>query len=106
MTGVGMEISAGSVSDLGTVYLLHFDQRFKHAGHYLGWTRDLPRRIERHFKGHGSRLVQVVVDAGIGISVVRTWSGGRDLERRLKKRGGRSRLCPFCLKERASCRGG
>lgn len=80
----------------GTVYLLHFSRRYKHAGHYLGWTRDLDRRVRRHLDRHGSRLVQVVVEAGIGVEVARTWPGGRGRERQLKKQGGRSRMCPIC----------
>lgn len=80
----------------GTIYLLHFDRRYKHAGHYLGWTRDLAARVARHFEGHGSRLVRAVVLAGIGIQVARTWEGDRKEERRLKKQGGRARLCPVC----------
>jgi len=80
----------------GTVYLLHFDRRFKHAGHYLGWTRDLDRRVRRHLARHGSRLVRAVLLAGITLRVARTWVGGRERERQLKKQGGRARLCPIC----------
>jgi len=85
--------------DEGTVYLLHFDRRYRHAGHYLGWTSNLSRRVRRHLAGHGSRLVQMVVGAGINIRVARTWAGGRARECQLKKQGGRSRLCPICKSE-------
>ncbi|MGA4993862.1 hypothetical protein [Nonomuraea bangladeshensis] len=81
----------------GTVYLLHFDQPYKHARHYIGWTPgDLNRRLRQHRNGTGARLTQVITAAGIGFVVARTWDGGRNLERSLKKRGGASRSCPLC----------
>lgn len=81
---------------MGTIYLLHFDRPYKHARHYLGWTRDLPARIARHFSGHGSKLMRAVQRAGIGAKVVRTWPGDRHLERALKNRKNGCRLCPEC----------
>lgn len=42
------------------------------------------------------RLMQVVAAAGITWECVRTWTGGRELERRLKRQGGLSRHCPTC----------
>lgn len=80
----------------GTIYLIHFDQRFGHAGHYLGWAKNLEARVAHHRKGTGARLLQVVNQAGIDWNVVKTWQGDRHLERRLKNRGGASRLCPAC----------
>ena len=65
----------------GTVYLLHFERPYKHARHYLGFAEDLERRLELHRAGRGARLVEVVVAAGIGFQLVRTWEGDRTLER-------------------------
>lgn len=79
-----------------TVYLIHFSEPYKHAKHYLGSTDDLPGRLTAHRKGYGSRLMEVVTEAGIEWQVVRTWKGGRELERRLKRRHGSPRLCPIC----------
>jgi hypothetical protein len=87
------------------VYLLHFDRPYgpgggangrSTAGHYTGTTTNLPRRLREHARGEGARLIAVVQEAGIGWTLARTWPGGRDLERRLKKRGGASRRCPLC----------
>jgi predicted GIY-YIG superfamily endonuclease len=78
------------------VYLLHFTQRYKHAGHYLGSTTDLSHRLAAHQAGQGARLLAVVAAAGIGWELARTWDGGRERERQLKRRGGRARLCPLC----------
>ena len=79
-----------------TVYLLHFDRRYAHAGHYIGVASNLERRIHQHRKGRGSRLMEVVTQAGIDFTVSRTWEGDRQKERQLKKQGGASRLCPVC----------
>jgi len=40
----------------GVIYLLHFDQPYKHAKHYTGWTEDLLHRLDRHAAGNGARL--------------------------------------------------
>ena len=33
-------------SQLGVIYMLHFDQPYKHARHYVGWTDDLLDRLD------------------------------------------------------------
>jgi hypothetical protein len=85
----------------GTVYLLHFDRPLSHARHYLGFAEDggLEDRLERHRSGRGSKLMAAVVQAQIGFSLVRTWAGNRDFERRLKKRKCAGRICPVCSPE-------
>lgn len=90
---------------MGTVYLLHFDERYKHAGHYLGFAdekRSLHCRLHEHATGYGARLTQVVREAGIGWQLARTWRGDRKLERRLKNMGGAARICPICKAQKAS----
>jgi len=81
----------------GTVYLLHFDQPFGHARHYMGWASDgnLERRLAHHASGTGANLLRHVGKAGIGWELVRTWAGDRSLERRMKARG-HARACPVC----------
>ena len=85
------------------VYLLHFDTRYHHAGHYLGSTDNLAARLAAHAAGRGARLIEVIVAAGITFRLARTWEGGRRRERQLKKQGGASRRCPLC---KACTRGG
>ncbi|MFI7447910.1 hypothetical protein ACIBQX_10470 [Nonomuraea sp. NPDC049714] len=81
----------------GTVYLLHFERPYKHARHYIGWTPgDLNRRLRQHRNGTGARLMAVITAEGIDFVVARLWTGGRNLERSLKRRGGASRCCPLC----------
>jgi hypothetical protein len=89
-----------------TVYLLHFTDpatgaaaRYKHAGHYTGFVRSsesLKSRLDAHREGRGARLTAVIVAAGLGFELARTWPGGRARERQLKRQGGASRHCPLC----------
>jgi hypothetical protein len=82
----------------GTAYLLCFDRPHMHARHYLGWTADpLQDRLHDMLAGRGlPRLMRAVHAAEIGWTLVRTWPGTRDLERRLRAQGTRARLCPRC----------
>jgi predicted GIY-YIG superfamily endonuclease len=85
------------VTAAGTVYLLHFDQPYKHARHYVGWTaRNVGRRLAEHAAGRGARLLAVVREAGIGWQLARMWPGGRARERQIKRQGGHARHCPLC----------
>jgi len=83
-------------SPLGVIYLLHFDQPYRHARHYVGWTEDLLERLDHHAKGSGARLVAVIWKAGIGFTCVRICEGTRCTERAIKNAGGAVRYCPAC----------
>ncbi len=81
------------------LYLLHFEPRYRHAGHYLGYAGDTERRIAEHRRcgDRSSPLVRAAIAAGATVTVARLWPGGdRTLERRLKRGGGLSRHCPTC----------
>ncbi len=82
----------------GTVYLVCFDEPYRHARHYSGYAGPgmLAWRMAHHRAGSGSNLLRVVAEAGIGWQLVRTWPGTRADERRLKRRGGATRSCPRC----------
>lgn len=92
------------MSIAGTLYLLHFEPKFKHAQHYLGWTSDVDVRVERHLNGRGSPLVKAAVAAGCEVTIAATWDGTRSDERALKQKTKSRRLCPIC-KERAKVNG-
>jgi hypothetical protein len=84
-------------------YLLHFDEPIGdlsnprgQAQHYLGSSDDVPARLADHAAGHGARLTQVVKERGIGWRLVRTWPGGRAVERALKDLHAGRQLCPEC----------
>lgn len=88
------------MSRKGSTYLIHFDSRYRHAGHYIGWTKEkFPRkRLDAHRDGTGARLLRVLKDHGIGWKLARVWMGTtRDDERALKKfKNAAARLCPYC----------
>src|SRR5262249_60539998 len=58
---------------MSTVYLIHFNQKYHHAGHYIGLTDDLDARLECHTSGNGARLMEVITSAGITWQLARTW---------------------------------
>jgi len=89
------------------VYLIHFAKPLGdlanprgQAQHYLGYTEDLEQRLEAHSFGNGSAIMAAVSEAGIPWRLVRTWEGGRDVERRLKRQHNAPRLCPICKQGR------
>ncbi len=89
-----------SKPNCGTVYLLHFDQKFSHAQHYVGFTTDLDKRLDKHQRGTGSKLCRAIKLAGIGFQLARTWEGvDRAFERKLHNRHGSGRFCPICKAE-------
>jgi len=86
---------------MGLIYLICFEEKFQHAGHYLGFVEDendgLEKRLQLHRSGNGSRLLRAVAAAGINFDVVRTWSGrSRSDERKMKNAGGGCRYCLKC----------
>jgi hypothetical protein len=45
----------------GTVYMLHFDQPFKHANHYIGFTtRTVEDRLVEHIPARAQLVADVV----------------------------------------------
>ena len=84
------------------VYLIHFEQKYHHAGHYLGYSKHLWFRIITHRANTGAKLLRAVNQAGIEWTVVRTWTvNSQDLERKLKSLKNSPRLCPICNPELA-----
>lgn len=78
------------------VYLICFDQAFKHARHYVGVTGDLAARMLDHRRGRGARLLEVIAGAGIGWQLVAVRKGGRADERSFKRRKNTAASCPRC----------
>jgi len=78
-------------------YLLHLTPPYRHAGHYLGFADDLPRRLRKQARGKGARLVAVALAAGCTFELVWLRLGSRDDERRRKNLKAAPRLlCPVC----------
>ena len=85
----------------GYVYLIHFNEPYKHAKHYLGSAICLEHRLARHRAGTGARLMEVITEAGISWEVSKIWrcdspEEARVLESRLKGWHHDGRLCPTC----------
>ena len=85
---------------IGTVYLLHFEQRIAPGHpcqHYLGWTDDLPQRLAAHKAGTGGRQPEVAKERGIAFTVARLWwDVDRYFEAWLKLRKEGPRFCLIC----------
>jgi predicted GIY-YIG superfamily endonuclease len=80
------------------VYLVHFTQPYRHARHYVGYTKDLPSRLEEHRTGSGARLLAAVAAAGIPFEVVWIWHhSSRSFERRVHQYKNTPKLCPICM---------
>lgn len=86
------------------LFLLHFDEPYAHARHYLGYAkRDVAAYARDVVEGRvlpPHELVGAVQAAGIGISVAWAWPGLDRADRdRLRAQGGLSRHCPTCRYE-------
>lgn len=79
------------------LYLLHFNQPYKHAKHYLGIAKNgIDRRLIEHRKGKGANLTKVIKMAGIEFTLARIWLNvPRKSENKLKGRG-LTIYCPLC----------
>jgi predicted GIY-YIG superfamily endonuclease len=84
----------------GVVYLLHFNSPIsdKHTSqHYIGWAKDLSKRLEHHRSGTGSRFCAIAAERNISFIVSATWEDqDKNFERLLKNRKNAKRLCPIC----------
>ena len=68
-----------------------------YAQHYLGSTsRSLKQRLTEHAAGRGAKITAAFARQNIDFICVRTWNGGRRVERYLKRRHAHARLCPLC----------
>lgn len=79
------------------VYLLHFNKKFHHAQHYIGFTDNLNDRIKRHEAGDGAKIIAAIIRNKITFFVARIWpDGDRKFERKLKRFKKAKRFCPAC----------
>lgn len=94
---------AARKKQVGTIYLIHFDDKIgpkdnsrSMAQHYLGWSSDLDKRLDRHRLGQGSSIMRFVEQSGVPWKVTKVWEGTRDDERALKNQKNIKRYCPMC----------
>ncbi len=88
-----------------TLYLLHFTKplaqaqhrRGIHAGHYLGISDDLERRLHEHATGNGSRLCAAAKARGSEFILVKVWHNvTRAHELEMKRQRNNPRHCYLC----------
>ncbi len=58
------------------VYLIHFETKLHHAGHYLGFSDALRLRIACHEHGNGAKLMTAVARNDIRWCVSKVWLDG------------------------------
>src|SRR5258706_14086215 len=88
---------------LAHVYLIHFEQKYHHAGHYLGYSKHLWFRIITHRSNTGAKLLRAVNQVGIEWTAVHTRTvDSQDLERKLKSLKNSPRLAPIFNSELAA----
>ena len=93
---------------MGVVYLIHFQESYRHARHYLGFVHSpggLQKRLANHraarletwVRHRQSKLMAAVGTAGIGWELARTWENKTiEDERRMHRAGKNTQLCPIC----------
>ncbi len=86
------------MSQVGFVYLLHYDTPIGHSQHYLGYTsRRVVDRVQDHIDGKGAALPREATRRNIDPECVRVWEDGTPaLEKALKRRKNSRGLCPIC----------
>ena len=82
------------------VYIFHFERPFHHARHYVGCTKNIAARYAYHLSGRGAKILKAVLEAGIGIRLVKIIEGGYDLEKKIKASKNTARYCPVCQLEK------
>lgn len=79
------------------VYIIHIDEKIGRCQHYVGYTKDLERRISEHRGKNGSPLLNEANRRGFHWDVVvKIPNGDRETEKRLKSYKKASRFCPIC----------
>lgn len=79
-------------------YLIHLDEPVGNSQHYLGFAKDLRKRIAQHKTDRGAALLRSANARGISWRVVRVWrDADGDAEIALKAMIPKN-LCPYCNK--------
>ncbi len=80
------------------IYILEFSQPLGNDRHsaqyYLGYCEDdrFQMRLKEHHMGAGAAITRAAVQRGLGLRVVATFPGDRELERKLKRQKNTPRL--------------
>jgi hypothetical protein len=82
-------------------YLLHFEDRHRHAQHLLWYDDDPAWSVRANELGFGPGLVGAMRERGVPFVCVRVWHGGKEIRRELRRAHNNRRWCPLCLNGRA-----
>lgn len=82
------------------VYLIHLDTPLHHVRHYVGFSENLPGRIQKHRNGQGAAFMKAIAKEQISWHMSRIWDGDRTFERMLRDQHNASHLCPTCIQEK------
>ena len=84
------------------VYLIRFSEPISPnhtTQYYLGSTNNLPRRVQEH-RQESKGMFGAAKARGINWRVVRCFTGGFEVEKRLKRQKNNRRMCPIATKGR------
>jgi len=88
----------------GYVYVIHFDDKFHHAQHYVGCTKNVRSRLIAHAWGYGANILKHQMLQGGEWSLAGlyncTTAEMRKIERSLKNWNNSKQFCPTCNPER------
>ena len=91
-----------NISGLWYVYILHFNQPYHRANHYLGITNNITKRITKHKAGCGAKLLKKLKEHNITFQycVIETYpnySEAKTREKYLKNKiKNTKRYCLIC----------
>jgi predicted GIY-YIG superfamily endonuclease len=93
----------------GQIYLLHFVEFdnetglwksariAQHAGHYIGWSYNVERRLKDHESGRGARITAAAKENGFSWIVTDVIPGDKYLERYMKNSKNAKQFCRCCV---------
>lgn len=92
-----------TTGEVGVLYIAHIEPRYRHAGHYIGWSGgdSAEDRWEVHLAGGGSPLIKAALSAGCAVTFHELGRGTRSDERRLHRRNNGASICPTCRMARS-----
>jgi predicted GIY-YIG superfamily endonuclease len=83
-------------AEVGDAYVLHLVPRYKHAGHYSGFSKDLLARLAAHAGGRGARLMEVHAQAGGTFLIGRVEHGVTRDRETVFKESSAAKVCRIC----------
>ena len=82
----------------GFVYIIHLAKSLagSNSRHYVGFSRQVEKRLYHHRKGTGSNFLREANRQGIPYALVVIFAGTKRDERKLKNTHNTAKYCPCC----------